>query len=110
VLHQRAPDAPAAEGLVDRELVEEHLGPLVGMGDLHPAHEAHGPVRLVRDEQMMAFLGQEARRGVGPGRAVEQTGGRRDESVLTGAEYPDLHARLLVLSRGGRAPGVPPRP
>ena len=52
---------------------------------------------------------EEASRGVGPGRAVEQMGGRRDEPVITGAEHPDLHARFLVLSPVGarleRRPG-----
>ena len=99
VLGQVTADAPAPEGLVDGQLVEEHLGALVGVGHLHTADEPHGPVVLVGDEQVMARLGQEAGRGVGPGRAVEEMGGRRDESVVAGAEHPDLHGQ----SDSGRA-------
>ena len=106
-LGQGAPDAPAAEGLVHRQLVEEHFGALVGVGDLHAADEPHGPLVLVCDEQMVAGFGQEAGRGVGPGRAVEEMGGRRDQSVITGAEHPNLHAhgRLGIPGsvRSGRA-------
>ena len=106
MLGQGAPDPTAAEALVDRQFVEEHLGALVGVGDLHAADESDRLPVLVGDEEMVAGLGQEAGRGVGPGRAVEQVGGRRDESVITGAEHPDLHAQ----SGSGTAPGARPRP
>ena len=96
-----APPAPHATAfshrvktnLVDRELVEEHLGALVGVHDLDPADEAHRPPVLGGKEEVVAVLGEEAGHRVGPGRAVEQVGGR---------------PRRVRRRRGG-TPGSPPQ-
>jgi hypothetical protein len=54
-------DAPPPELLVDRELVQEHLGALVRVGGLDPAHEAGHRFVDVREQQVMTGLGEELR-------------------------------------------------
>ena len=69
---QTPADALAPGTVVDGELVEEHLGPLVGVRDLDAGDEADGPIVLEGDEQMVAGLLEEPCRRLGRGGSVEQ--------------------------------------
>jgi len=77
-LDQGATDAPAAEGPVDGELVDEHLRPLVPMGHLDPAHEAGRAAILVDDEKVMTVVAEE-----GPGRGGARRPSKRCEAAST---------------------------
>ena len=94
---ERAADALPPMGLVDRELVEEHLRALVRMRQLDAGDKADGDVRLVREEEMVAVVREEALDGVVDRRRVEEVAGRAHLVVVAGAEQHDLH-RLESLS------------
>ncbi len=76
------------------ELVEEHLGPLVGMGRQHARHEADRPLAVVGDEQHVALVGEERGRRRRVGRAVEQVLGGEHRVVVSEAERADLDGHL----------------
>ena len=83
LLDQVPPDAAAAVGLVHGQLVEEHLGALVGVGDFDPADEADRPWAVVGHEEVVAVVGQE--RAVASGRAGPS---KRWEAAATRASSP----------------------
>ena len=72
---ERAADALPLVRLVDGELVEEHLGALVRVRELDAGDEADGELVLVRDEQVVAVVREEALDGVVDA-AARRRGGR----------------------------------
>ena len=87
------PMPPTAVRLRDAELVEEHLGALVRVRHLDPAHEADGRAVLVGDEQAVA-LGIEEPLREPLGRWIVEEIRRGDHRVdVTGAE-----ARISIRS------------
>jgi hypothetical protein len=91
-LDERAAVAPPPRRLVDRELVEEHLGALVGMGELDSGDEADGPLAVVGDEQVMTRLGQEPRRS---GWVATELS-KRCSAAATAASSPGPSARISM--------------
>jgi hypothetical protein len=77
--------------LGDAQLVQEHLGALVGMGQLHPGHEPSRRVADIGDEQVMTALAEEPVGRVGACGTVEQGAGLRDLRVIASAEPLDAH-------------------
>ena len=75
---ERAADAVAAEVVVDAELVEQHLGALVGMSDLDTAHESHRLLVDVGDAQVVVALVEELLGPVALDVVVEQVTGGLD--------------------------------
>src|SRR4051794_12467824 len=97
-LHQRAAHAAPARRLVDAELVEEHLGPLVGVGQLDAGDEPDGCAGVVGDEQVIDGLGEEALGRLGLRRCVEQPARGVHRLLVAGpqAAHLDVHARKLL--------------
>src|SRR5258708_21837406 len=56
---ERGANAVMSMTMVYRELVQEHLGPLVGMGHLHAGDESDRYAMRVRDQQVMIRVGEE---------------------------------------------------
>src|SRR5712664_1875244 len=59
-LHQRGAYPLSPVSLVDGELVQEHLGALVRVRDLHARHKAGRDVARVGDQQVVIRIGQES--------------------------------------------------
>src|SRR5690606_18981183 len=90
-LDQRGADAAASEALIHAEFVQEHLGALVRMGQLHTRHETGGLSPDVGDAQVMSWLGQEL---AGPSlarRVIEQLSRVHDRVLVCAADPPELH-------------------
>lgn len=66
-------------GLVDTQLVEQHLRLLVGMGDLDPAHEADRRPVHQSEQEMVARFGQENPGQIRCGLIVEQMWRGKDQ-------------------------------
>src|SRR5256885_1813380 len=78
---------------VDGQLVKEHLGSLVGMGQLDATHESNRLPAGDRQEQMVVRVNEKSRDGVWLRRAVEQMAGGQNQGVVPWPEPPDLDAR-----------------
>ena len=93
--HERAADTAIPGGLIDRELVEEHLCALVGMGFLDPAHETDGGVTVVGEQEMVRGGREETRGRDRCGRSVEQvrSGLHVGESTRTTNIHDDTFSR-----------------
>ena len=88
---ERLADAPPPERLVDRELVQEHLGALVGMRRLDAAHESGHRVVDIGEQQVMAGLGEELRRPTSLGWRIEQHRRVEHELLVAGSHADDPH-------------------
>jgi len=88
---ERPSEAGVAIGPVDGQLVEEHLGALVGMRHLDAAHEPGGTAVDVGDEQVVPLVRQEPAGRFGVGGPVEQVGGLGDELLVARPQPPDVH-------------------
>ncbi len=80
-----------SERLGDAQLVQEHLGSLVGVGELHPGDKASRGVAVVGDEQMVVWLVEEPASRVGLGVIVKEHAGLLDLRVSARAKAFDAH-------------------
>ena len=95
---ERLADALPSERLVDRELVQEHLGALVGMRGLDAAHETGDGLVDVGEQEVMAGLGEELRRPPAIGWCIEQHRGVEHELLVARSDADDPH-RVTVRRR-----------
>ena len=92
-LEQRGGDALAAMGVVDAELVEEQLDPLVGVDRLDPADEADGLIADERQQQVVALPARKAVVHASVGSVVEQRGA----AASTRASSPGCIATISIV-------------
>src|SRR5438445_3015660 len=98
---QRGSDASLSIPFVNRQLVQKHLGSLVGMRQLDAAHEPNWPPIQVCDEEMVRGVGKEPLNRVQARRAVEQVRRLHDEIFFAWTEMPDFYvqaARLMPIA------------
>lgn len=112
---KRPPDALAARGLADSELIKEHLGALVPLRHLDAGAEAHRRAgRVVGDEQVVGRLRQEPPRGIDVGLVVEERAGGehgvRCRHVRPDCPWREKQQELPAAGAFGPAAATPRRP